>query len=77
MKVKPRARLVDAHFEQWDDATVLIGRCISHDGRPDLVGRIIHTSRVINYEGGIAETLNSIYDVELAGPSSTAPVQSD
>ena len=65
---KARAKLINARKEKWysSDDEVLWGICIEHSGRPELVNRFIHTSAIVKIEGNVAETLNTIYEVEWA-----------
>jgi hypothetical protein len=61
---KPRAKIKNAEIQRWSGSDVLIGFCTEHEGRPDLVNRIIHTSAIVKIEGNYVETRNTRYQVE-------------
>jgi hypothetical protein len=63
---KPRAKIEDWRLgEGPGGTTVLYGLCTAHAGRSDLVGQRIHTStlKLLSPKRGIAETLNTIYEL--------------
>lgn len=66
--MKPHATIKIAVLQTRNDHQVVAGFCTSHDARPDLVGRWIHTSRVLKVEDDKVETLNTIYYVEWESP---------
>lgn len=61
---KPNAKIKNARIEQWGESQVIVGFCTEHEGRPELVNRTIHTSRVLEINGNLAETKNTRYLVE-------------
>lgn len=61
---KPRATIKSAEVRQWGASEVLIGFCTEHEGRPELVNRVIHTSAIVKMEGNYVETRNTRYQVE-------------
>ena len=61
---KPRAKIKSAEVRQWGASAVLIGFCTEHEGRPELVNRVIHTSAIVKMEGNYVETRNTRYQVE-------------
>lgn len=63
---KAKAKIIKAHQEDWGTANVLVGFCTEHSGRPELVNRVIHTSRIVAIDGNVVETRNTIYEVEWA-----------
>lgn len=62
--MKPRAKIINAHTEDWGSSIVAIGLCTEHEARPELVGRLIHTSAIVASNGNQIETRNSLYEVE-------------
>ena len=69
---KPKAKLINAHIEDWGGHGVAIGVCTEHEARPDLVGRVIHTSGIVAINGNEVETRNSLYTVEWEEPQEDA-----
>ena len=64
---KPIAFIEQAVISDWygTPIQVLEGFCISHEARPDLVHRYIHTSEIVRkVEQDTYETKNSIYKVK-------------